>query len=135
MFYFQKHYRVVAGRYLILGKKRLQLKRVGRGYRIVYGRKKYLFFGNRYQVLVKGRWRLVKRGYKGHYVQVGRRRFIYVNLRRSYSIVYRGRKRLVKKTRKRFTIRYRRKWIKAGRARYGKKLPRGKEDCRICKSC
>lgn len=133
LIFFKKSYRVVAGRYLIFGGVRLPLRRVGRGYRVVYRRRKYLLFGKRpkYQARVQGKWRYVKRsGSKRRYVQVGRRR-IYVKRRRSYSIVYRGRKRLVKKARNRFTVRYIRRWIKAGRARYGKRLPRGKEDSRI----
>ena len=130
--FFKKHYRVVGGvpgrRFLIYHGSRHGLKRVGRGFQVIYKGRKILLFGKRpmYQVRFRRRWTNMKR--RGNKVFIrAKSKWIALKRARTYYLVYRRQRLLAKKIRQKYQIKYHGKWLIGRRARYGKgRLLRGK---------
>lgn len=132
--YFKKGWRPLKRRrgirYLKYGRVWLRIRRYGRVYSVKYrGRKTRVFTRTtKYQVRLLRKWRTVTRRGKRNYIRIGKRRKP-IRRRRVYYMRYKGRKLTVRKRgRRRYQIRYRRKWLRTRRVRYGRRRRvRGKE--------
>lgn len=107
----------------------LRIRRYGRTFRVIYGGRRWPVFTrtSKYQVRFRRKWTSVIRRGKRMYLRL-RKRLIPVRRRRVYFMRYGGRKLLVKRRGRRYKIRFRRKWLRSKRVRYGRKRRlRGKE--------
>lgn len=111
------------------GQSWLRIKRYGRKFYIIFRRRKWPVFTrtSKYQIRFRRKWCSVIRRGKMIYLRY-RNRLIPVRRRRVYFVRYGGRKLLVKRNGRRYRIRFRRRFLRSKRVRYGRKRrPRGKE--------
>lgn len=124
--YFNRGWRPLKRRrgilYLKYGRSWLRIRRYGRKFRVIYRGRRWPVFTrtSKYQVRFRRKWTSVIRRGKRIYLRF-RKRLIPVRRRRVYFMRYGGRKLLVKRNGRRYRIRFRQKWLRSKRVRYGRK--------------